>query len=204
LILINNDNCFIIDDKDLDDFDALKLKFSILGHVDEHNDNYKPLISFLAGIKIKYDEIMCLNPDGTIDKQLKQKTSSEVLKMPSLVNEKVIINGPAGTGKTYRLMDNIINLLTPTQRIGLVYSDDVDETTQDELNKEKVKIFKYLKEFNLNILGSIKCYLFEENILIIIACDKINFILIEEFNLDFLATIGRSCEYEFIVEQKYY
>ncbi len=96
-----------------------------------------------------------------------------------------------------------VNLLTPTQRIGLVYSDDVDETTQDELNKEKVKIFKYLKEFNPNILGSIKCYLFEENILIIIACDKINYILIEEFNLDFLATIGRSCEYEFIVEQKY-
>ena len=65
---------------------------------------------------------MCLDPEKAIDKQLEDKLKSDVSKMDSLNGKKVIINGPAGSGKTYRLIGNIINLLTPSKRIGLVYS----------------------------------------------------------------------------------
>ena len=203
-----DDTCFVINDKELDDVEALKFKFSVQEHVDEQNDNYDRIINFLVGIKIKYDEDMCVNPTKKIDIQLEQKTNSEVKVLPSLVKRKVIINGPAGTGKTYRLMDNIINLLTHAKRIGLVYSDDVYENTLVELNNKKVKIFNFLKEFNKNIqYKSVKLYLLEETILLIIKCDDVNFILIDKFNKDFLAIIGslkeKSVVLEFIVEIKY-
>ena len=72
---------------------------------------FDELTHFLVGLKGKFDPDMITKPTKTIDERLAAYTNKEIKKYSSLVGQKVIINGPAGSGKSYCIMNNIIETL---------------------------------------------------------------------------------------------
>ena len=62
---------------------------------------------------------MVRKAESTINTRLEEFTNKEIKKHDSLIGQKLISNGPAGSGKTYHIKDNIINVLTEDKKIGL-------------------------------------------------------------------------------------
>ena len=69
------------------------------------------------------------------------------------------------------------------------------------MNK-KVKVFYYLNDLNTS-LKKIKCYLFEETILLIAECEcEVKYFFIDDFNSNYFDTF-RNLAVQFVIELKY-
>ena len=209
-------NNFIITKTELLNDKCLEAKLSANEKIE--TSIYDDIIRFFASIKTKFDKGMSLDPINTIDSGLMTKTINKIEEMDSLIGKKYIINGPAGSGKTYRIMNNIIDVLTPYTELGLVYSDDLKiyNKTKDEIKKlnKKIRIFKYLNdvyelanlisnELNNSSVNS-KVFIFHKNyeslnFLLIAYGGENNFIIINTFDSKYLAKLSELCS-EFIVE----
>ena len=120
-------------------------KFTII-----NEDIYNHLSKFLIGIKKLNNDSLLSKPLSTIDVQLKDYTTTEIKKKKSFIGKKVIISGPAGSGKTYHIIENIINILKPKEGILLVFEENID-VIYDKVKSESddgIKLYKYLNDVN--------------------------------------------------------
>ena len=197
-IKLNNNKTFIINNLRYDE--GLRMMFESLKCPTIDEDVYNHFLKFLVKVKTKGVSQITLND---IDGQLKEYTKNKVKQKPSLIGKKLILNGPAGSGKTYRIMENIINLLKFKQKILLVFED---EFKMNEVKKEavgEIKLYKYLNDINelYDILKpfdkrnkdlKIKVYIYENE-------EKIDyfllFITVKELNYFYVDSIESGASY---------
>ena len=122
------------------------------------------LIKFLTGLKTKYDDDMVRKPIATIDNRLMSLTDSKIKSEEPLIDRCVVINGPAGSGKTYRIKQSIVKVLQlhdafRTSILLCLASECATGAIKKEIEKELKKKSlcggtKYYSPFNFGDWGS--------------------------------------------------
>ena len=208
-------NELILNDIDLKNLGQLESKLtSKLQNVNEVKDTFDDLIKFLVGLKTTFEPEMVLNATNKIDENLKQfishivaiKSSTnktpEIDKNKSLIGKKVLISGPAGSGKTYIIRNNIIDALTPPKRIGLVVSDDEElySKTIVEVDGE-IKLCKYLEkieQLSSKKWEKLKIFIFHKNTKCFYLLEAESYKSIEGYKFKKVITYNLFCS-EFVI-----
>ena len=163
---------------------------------------FDDLFKFLVGLKTTFESEMVLSATNKIDEQLKYNIDQVISKNESLIGKKVIINGPAGSGHGYIIRNNIIDVLTPPKRIGLVVSDDekLYSKTIVEVDGE-IKLCKYLEgiqDLSSGKWKKLKIFIFHKNTKCFYLLEAESYKLIEGYKLQEVITYNLFCS-EFVI-----
>ena len=86
--------------------------------LNDQNIAFDNLLKLLLRLKFKIDKSFMNKPIQINDKGIEEFTEKKIkeLENESLINQKELISGPAGSGKTYIIKNNLINILKPQKR----------------------------------------------------------------------------------------